>query len=185
MGNVLDYLDWRGDVPFSADPFNEVDNLVLAQSAYALLDGILDEDSHMMPSEAAKAFFEIYSREDAYKNHSIHKDAPFILEKLGRSKRFEGLMLAHYLNYVDEEAKAQISATCFVLPELTYVAFRGTDDSLVGWKEDFMLSFLTQTQGQRMAVEYLNRHFSDSHERLFVGGHSKGGNFAVYSLPSY
>lgn len=62
-----------------------------------------------------------------------------------------------------------------------YVAFRGTDNSLAGWKEDFTFSYLTETPGQRMAVEYLDDHFRDGSLPIRVGGHSKGGNFAVYA----
>ena len=181
MANILDYLDWRGDVPFSVDPFNEVDNLVFAQAAYVLLDGILDEEGRISPADAAEAFFERFTREEVERDHIRHKDAPFLLEKMAKATRYQGLEVAHYINRIDEEAEAQISATSFVLPSFTYVSFRGTDDSLVGWKEDFKLSFLPETKGQRMAVEYLNRHYKNSNERLFVGGHSKGGNFAVYA----
>ena len=114
-GNILDYLDWRGDVPFSVSPFNEVDNLVFAQSAYVMLDGILDEEGSMSPAEAAEAFFQKFTREEIRENHSLHKDAPFIMEKIGQAKRYEGVRVTHYLNVIDEEAEAQISAMAFLL----------------------------------------------------------------------
>ena len=75
-----------------------------------------------------------------------------------------------------------MSAVQFELEDgTTYVAFRGTDETLVGWKEDFNLSFMPQTEGQRLAVEYMKIHFRDTNLRLRVGGHSKGGNFAIYA----
>lgn len=181
MANILDYIDWRGDVPFSLDPFNEVDNLVFAQMAYVQLDGILDEEGCIAPEEAVSAFFKRYTREEVEEDRLRHKFAPFLLEKAARAPRYRGMQLKHYINVIDEECEAQISAVTFELPEFTYVSFRGTDNSLVGWKEDFNLSYLPETKGQGMAVEYLNRHFRSSGERLYVGGHSKGGNFAVYA----
>ena len=181
MANILDYIDWRGDVPFSMSPFNDVDNLVLAQTAYTLLDGILDESGEISPVEASEAFFAKYTHEEVLDDRARHKMAPFLLEKMAHAPRYQGMRLAHYINDIDLEGEAQISAMTFVFPDFTYVAFRGTDNSLVGWKEDFNLSYMPETEGQRLAVEYLNRHFSDYTGRLLVGGHSKGGNFAVYA----
>ena len=181
MANILDYLDWRGDVPFSLSPFNDVDNLVLAQTAYTLLDGILDEDGVIAPEDAAKAFFEKYSHAEVLDDRARHKMAPFLLEKMSRAPRYGGMRLAHYINDIDPEGEAQMSAVTFVFPEFTYVADRGTDNSLIGWKEDFNLSYMPETEGQRMAVDYLNRHFADFTGKLYVGGHSKGGNFAVFA----
>lgn len=181
MANILDYMDWRGDVSFATSPFNDVDNLVLAQTAYTLLDGILDEDGAMLPAEASKAFFEKFTHEEVMDDRTRHKMAPFLLEKIARAPRYEGMRVSHYINEIDPEGEAQISAMTFVFPDFTYVAFRGTDNSLVGWKEDFNLSYMPETEGQRMAVEYLDRHFADYTGKLLVGGHSKGGNFAVYA----
>ena len=73
------------------------------------------------------------------------------------------------------------AVTFFLDPHTAYVAFRGTDNTIVGWKEDFELSYLKETSGQRLAVEYLNRYFSSADLTLYVGGHSKGGNFAIYA----
>ena len=181
MSNIFDYLEWRGDITFDEDPFNEVDNLVFAQMAYVLLDGILDEEGSISPGKAVKAFFEKFTPKQVEEDRMRHKAAPFILEKAATAERYRGMELRHYVNVIDEKAEAQMSAVTFRLPDFTYVAFRGTDNSLVGWKEDFNLSYLPETKGQRMAVEYLNRHFMDSDEKLYVGGHSKGGNFAVYA----
>ncbi len=181
MANILDYMDWRGDVPFSLSPFNDVDNLVLAQSAYTLLDGILGEDGMISAQDAAAAFFEKYSRQQVMDDPQLHKMAPFLLEKISISRRFQGVRLLYYINEIDPEGEAQISAVTFSFPDFTYVSFRGTDNSLVGWKEDFNLSYMSSTEGQRKAVDYLNRHFSDYNGRLLVGGHSKGGNFAVFA----
>ena len=92
------------------------------------------------------------------------------------------MKLSGYVNHINKDTQAQMSAVQFELDDGTvYVAFRGTDETIVGWKEDFNLSFMPQTEGQRLAVEYLNTNFADTDLRLRVGGHSKGGNFAVYA----
>lgn len=62
------------------------------------------------------------------------------------------------------------------------MSFRGTDNSLVGWKEDFNMAFETDVPSQRAAVAYLERVARGVTGKLYVGGHSKGGNLAVYSV---
>lgn len=181
MANILDYLDWRGDVPFSLSPFNDVDNLVLSQSSYTLLDGILDEDGITTAKEASEAFFSLFNRKEVEEDRMLHKRAPFILEKLGSSQRFSDMKVAYYTNRIDTKGTAQMSAVSFLFPDFVYVAYRGTDNTLVGWKEDFNMSYMPVTEGQEMALCYLNSHFSGYDGNIMVGGHSKGGNFAVYS----
>ncbi len=168
-------------MPFSLSPFNDVDNLILSQSAYTLLDGILDENGITTPREASEAFFKQFKREEVYEDRLRHKMAPFILEKLGQSVRFGNMRVAYYTNSIDTEGIAQMSAVSFLFPDFVYVAYRGTDNTLIGWKEDFNLSYMPVTEGQELALEYLNRHFLGYKGRILVGGHSKGGNFAVFS----
>ena len=87
-----------------------------------------------------------------------------------------------YVNFVSKSAEAQMSAVQFELEDGTvYVAFRGTDETLIGWKEDFNLSYMSSTEGQKLAVEYMKKNFSDTALKLRVGGHSKGGNFAAFA----
>ena len=179
-----DYLYWRGDLPFSMDPFNEVDNLVLAQTAYVDFDGIVPEsrEDKIPIREVYNQYWLMHTKEEIKKRESFVKFAPFLLEPLAESKRFGRMNLSGYVNHINKDTQAQMSAVQFELDDGTvYVAFRGTDETLVGWKEDFNLSFMTQTEGQRLAVEYLKNNFTDTDLKLRVGGHSKGGNFAVYA----
>ncbi len=181
MSNILDYLDWRGDVNFSVDSFNEVDNVILSQIAYARLDGLIDEGEKLSADKASKRLFRKFSREKIIEDHSIHKCAPLLLEKIGSTERYKGLMISDYFNVIDPGGEAQISALTITLPSFCYVAFRGTDETLAGWKEDFELSYSFQTKGQKAAVLYLNNMVPRLKSPIYVGGHSKGGNFALYA----
>ena len=90
---------------------------------------------------------------------------------------------ALYVDEVDEERALQFAAVQIDMPAETYVSFRGTDSTLVGWREDFMLSF-TVTESQREAAGYLERAIARATEQgkmVRVGGHSKGGNLAEYA----
>ena len=184
MPNLMDYIDWRGDLTLKADPFCAVDNLALSELVYVDLDGIVPEgkESFITLAEASKAFFERHTREELLARENFTRMAPFFMEKMAASRRFGEMKLFGYTNYIDEKAEAQLAVmSCLLEDGTVYVAYRGTDDTVVGWKEDFNLSFMTETVGQKKAAEYLNGMFSEGKEKLRVGGHSKGGNFAVYA----
>lgn len=182
MANILEYLDWRGDVPFSVDPFNDVDNLILSEIAYTDFEGILTQDEVMTFTDAARLYFEVHTEQEINDRTTFFKLAPIVLKKAAENARFKDVKISGYMSIVSSDRDEQIAAVTFTLPDDScYVAFRGTDNTLVGWKEDFNLSFMLETSGQRRAVEYINFYFKGKKKNLMIGGHSKGGNFAVYS----
>ena len=184
MANIDDYIKWRADVPFDIDPFNEVDALVLCELVYAPFDGLVPGPGlreKITIEELYKKFSENFSKEALLKRKAFTKMAPFLMSNMVNTKRFGGIKVAGFVNEVDEKKQSQFSVCSFYIPDGTiFVAFRGTDDNLVGWKEDFNMCFSKGTGGQLKAVEYLNKNFSRTMKKLRVGGHSKGGNFAVY-----
>ena len=177
---MLDYIDWRGDLGFERDAFNEVDALILAQLSYIVFDNIIPESFEQ--SVTIRSAFEKYNPEKVDEKQvffSFEQDT-VLLKKLAGSNRFADIALSGYTNRVDAEKALQFSALTCTLPDGTkYIAFRGTDGNIAGWKEDFNFSFMTGTPAQLCAVEYLDR-FSPS-DSLYVGGHSKGANLAVYA----
>lgn len=184
MANIFDYLDWRSDVSFEEDPFNEVDNLVLAQLAYTDFDGCVptgDEESVNIRAIYEK-YYSIHTREEIEARTSFIAKAPFLMDGMVDSKRFGNIQFKGYVNQINESKDEQMSAIQMWLPDGTvYVAYRGTDDTFVGWKEDLNFSYMRETEGQKKALQYLNDHFKGKDVKLRVGGHSKGGNFAVYA----
>ena len=181
MANIFVYLQWRADIPMAVDGFNEADNLVLSMLAYSDLGGIVSRFGAPTPlPEVRSAFFELHSREEIEKSTVITAKAPFLMDEMCTGARFEGMRIGYYLDEIDRENNAQIAAMTFFLPDDTvYVAFRGTDNTLIGWKEDFDLSYASGTPGQLRAAEYLNEIGATVPGRLRIGGHSKGGNFAI------
>ena len=182
MANILDYLDWRGDLQISERGFNEVDNLLLAELCYLDFGGIVPPGF-----DAPVPLQEAMRRYDVLREHeSMGVLVPDQIPELGRrmaaSARFSGLLLCGYENKIDDETQTQFSALTLLLPDGTaYVAFRGTDDTIVGWKEDFNLAFATPVPAQLEAVRYLKQVADVLACPLRVGGHSKGGNLAVYA----
>ena len=183
MGDIFDYLKWRGDLTFSADPFNVVDSLVLSVLAYSDFDGTLDSSFRQVSLKTVdERFFKTHSRDEAKKSSNQIVRAPLLMDVMLSGSRFSDMKLTKYVNIINTEKNMQISAvTCLLNDGSVYVAFRGTDSSIVGWKEDFNMSYQPDTEGQLAAVRYLNEVGEKIKGPIRVGGHSKGGNFAVYA----
>lgn len=179
---IYDYLDWRGDLLFSMAPFNEVDNVILSLLAYVDYEGVLSGSERLSLGEAATRYFSLHTREELLARESFVKMTPFLMEKAGATERFSGILLHDYVNILDASAEEQFSAVAFDLGDgTTYIGFRGTDDTLIGWKEDFNIAYLSRTRGQQHAAAYLSETGSRSDRPLRIGGHSKGGNLAMYA----
>lgn len=184
MANILDYLRWRGDLPFRQVPPGEVDALVLSYLSYMLYEGIVEEalpGEGVRLADAAAALLARAERERNSMSYSIRDDAR-LLTLLRESERFGGVRLTGYVNRVDREAEKQFSAvTCLLEDGTALIAFRGTDDTVVGWKEDFNMSFETAVPSQLEAVSYTQQVAKALDGPLILGGHSKGGNLAAYA----
>lgn len=183
MSNIFDYLVWRGRASFEDEPFNEVDNVVLSELAYTGFGGMVPRDGKAVPVRKVRdAFFALHPREEIGEFSTHIAKAPLLMDGMVSGRRFGNMELTGYVNIVDTDEMVQMAAVTFLLDDGTaYVAFRGTDSTIVGWKEDFNMSYLPVTEGQRRAVRYLNEIGRRIDRPLRVGGHSKGGNFAVYA----
>lgn len=185
MGNIGDYLRWRGDLTFKQDPFNVVDNLVLAQLSYVDLKDIVPSVSSgekITLKQAAEDFFELNDENELKLVQSFIWEAPFFMREMAKHPRFSGMVLSNYVDCVNTDEEMQFAAFHVGLGDgTTYIAFKGTDDTIIGWKEDFNMSFMTPVPSQRAAAEYVNRTVHSGSGKLRFGGHSKGGNLAIYA----
>lgn len=186
MANVGTYLDWRADVSFAGAPFNEVDNAILSLLAYTEFEGVVPGvgGKKLSIEAVTKQFFQMHTTEELMKSESTNKEAPFLLKKMAGSGRFGGTKIGDYVAVVDNETQTQFSAITYYLPDdSVYIAYRGTDTTLIGWKEDMNMCFMPEMPGHRKAIDYLERIMSRVPEdkTIYVGGHSKGGHFALYA----
>lgn len=180
MHNMVDYLHWRGDIRFSRLPPNPVDMLIFSALSYLRFDGIVPEDpEHSVPLRtAAKTFL---SLADAEKRCRVSEDIP-LLEAAADSDRFGTLELTFCRSrFVPEEDTQFAAITCLLDDGSACLAFRGTDNTLVGWREDFDMTFQDSVPAQRLAREYTAEFAAVSDRPLRLTGHSKGGNLAVYA----
>lgn len=183
MANCMDYLDWRGDLSFTADPFNEVDNYICSQFCMPEFDMIVPENGQRVTlADTVERYGTLWGKRG---DKLGVLSSPYVLPLLRRAvetERFAGTELSHYVNLFDEDKDEQFSALCIHLPDgSTYIAYRGTDDTLTGWKEDFLMCVLDEVSAQSDALDYLRRVAAEVDGSLRLGGHSKGGNLAMFA----
>lgn len=182
MGNIMDYISWRGDLSFAQSQFNEVDNLILACFSYVNLDGIpaVTKQKGIGLKKLTEEFMKLHTMKELEADKSFIRLAPFMMMEMAKSVRFGKCVVRNYVNDIVTEAEQQFAAMEIVLEDGTsYVSFRGTDDTIIGWKEDFNLS-TGVVPAQKRAIEYLQKISEHTDGMLRVGGHSKGGNLAIY-----
>ena len=183
MANTLDYLDWRGDLDFSVSAFNEVDMFICSQLSTPDYSGIVPEDGESVPiGEVVEKYFETH--EDNVGSLGVLQSSYVLpmLKKLPLTKRYENLRLKYAVNHVVQDNEEQFCAVTIELPDgTTCVSFRGTDDTIIGWKEDFNLATSSSVPAQIDARLYLKGVLEKCPGAFRVCGHSKGGNLAVYA----
>ena len=181
MADIFDYLLWRGDLPMDLVPPGPVDTLILSELCYIDFEGLVSGDfCHPVPLKLADQVFQALP--DQADRVRVKKDAELIAA-CARTERFGSLRLVFYRSEWLPELQSQFAAVTVLLPEGgAMVVFRGTDNTLTGWKEDFNMSFQPCVPAQEKALRYLEA-FARVHTTgpIWVVGHSKGGNLAVYA----
>ncbi len=176
MKNIIDYIKEYGNLTLIDYPFNTIDSLILSQLSYLQYEkASLDIESKAYPLS------DFYSELDTITTHTraSQNNQSLYLEFID-SLRYKDVTISHFVYNFDEENEKQFCAMTFHLPQnIDYIAFRGTDATIIGWKEDFNLSFKQDIPSQLSALHYVNLYQADN--TLFLGGHSKGGNLACYA----
>lgn len=185
MHNILDYLYWRSDLTFEQDPLNEIDALIFSEFSYidfnllaldALKEGVLTiKRAAELWKEADRTLF-------MPSGYLLHEQAYEALTLAGDSERFSEIVIAKDIKEISLEDESQFGATCFYKDDQPFfIAFQGTDLRSLSWKEDLQMSYLPEIPSQGKAVDFLNAHFAEYPKSITIGGHSKGGNLAVYA----
>lgn len=180
MSNMFEYLKWRGDILFSQIPPNPVDALIFTTLSYINFRGIVPETtSHWITLEDAAVMF--FDDPDSADKIRVKADLELLFHA-AHAPRFANVGLSFYQDVFIPEEDTQFAAMTYYLPDGTaFLAFRGTDNTLVGWKEDFNMTFQESIPSQRLAQEYVQSFAAVSKALMHLGGHSKGGNLAMYA----
>lgn len=203
---IIDFVLWRGDLTAQQQSFQQIDYLILSNLAYIQFDHIIDSTPHfhLTLSQA----YDLYQKQNLEINDESHQ----LFQIVSQSPRYQNIQIISYINEIDKELVKQFAAITFLLENQTlFIAYRGTDSSLVGWHEDFLMLCENVVSSQISAVHYLqkigqlpyqqtfiqdfkNKNLGTVKERIIkhfqykkngfpilLGGHSKGGNLAMYA----
>ncbi len=178
--SIIEYAETQMQT-FDVLPFGPVDSLVLSQLAYMHLGDIVPSVEFDNPpvrvADLYKAEFFDAILDDVRDAKSNRK----LLNALCCSPRYRDIKINYFIDNIDPVAEKQFCAMTFVLPDGTlYIAYRGTDSTIVGWKEDFNMFFRSVIPGHNSAVHYIQTVAGRMGGKIYVGGHSKGGNLAVF-----
>jgi len=182
LGTVLQYLAKYGKYSFRDMPMTEVDSLALCLLSYLKFDGMVPDVREEGPSVMLRSLEGHPDFDKLFADVRFEKPNRALFAEMIKGKRYGDLRVSCYVNVVEEQWETQFSAVTFIMDDdVAYVAFRGTDETIVGWKEDFNMAYLSPVPGQEMSVWYLNEVAKSLKAPFYLGGHSKGGNLAVYS----
>lgn len=184
MANLMDYLDWRGDITLEQSPFNEIDALILTQFVYLPFEGIISMnfEDKMTIETAGEEFLEVYKNGEDENLTLLINNCRKVMCKMMKTERFRNLKVFNYIDKFDPVASKQFAAvTIQISDDSVFVAYRGTDDTITGWEEDFKLCYMTPVASQIEAEMYLKNVCCNWKGKIMAGGHSKGGNLSIYA----
>ena len=180
MSTIFDYLDYVAYDSIYDRPFKELDVLALTELTYLPFDRIVPQGDTTNIEVRLSDAAELVDRTTDFIVTDQHLK---IVDVLATSKRFKNIKLLNYVDEYDPDVQKQFAAMTYRLTMDVYlVVFRGTDDTLIGWKEDFHMTYMDHVPAQRRAASYLQnvmKEFPKGH--FLVAGHSKGGNLATYA----
>jgi len=186
MKNMLDYIKEFGHVSFEERAFSEIDALVLTELEYLPLEKVVPSDENGENFVTVKEIAEYMQehKQELFDENPmmITQERHEVSQVIADAPRFQSLKFFGVVSVWDKDTTKQFAAvTVEVEPSVRLVIFRGTDDTLIGWKEDFLMTYSPLVAAQTDAKEYLAKQASLFDGDLMVSGHSKGGNLAIYA----
>lgn len=183
MSNILTYAEELKDYSFDEVEFTTVDCLIFSQLSYMSFDHFVPGYQDEKPSRSIGDLTKHTDKEFLYHGILMGKETEQLVEIMANSKRYGHIKMNFYENFFDEQSVEQFSAITFMINDnISLIAYRGTDDTFVGWKEDFDMTFLSPIPAQVRAMKYLNAVGNLTNGKIIVTGHSKGGNLAVFAV---
>ena len=186
MGNLITYVQQYEAQTFQEKLVTDIDILVLTEIAYLPFDEIVsssfEEKTAISLNQLGKEFETIKEKEHKNNPFMITKERIQLLDVVSKSLRFKDVKVFGFMNDIDDELTKQFAAVCYQWEEESrWIIFRGTDESLTGWKEDFMMTYSDLIPAQTDAIEYLRKQAELFEGNLSISGHSKGGNLSLYA----
>ena len=186
MGNLITYVQQYGAQTFEDKSLTDIDVLVLTEIAYLPFDEIVPKSCDVTEAisleQLGKEFEQIKEKQQELNPFMITSERIELLEVVSKSQRYKDIKVFGFMNDIDDELTKQFAAVCYQWEEESrWIIFRGTDESLTGWKEDFMMTYSDLIPAQIDAIEYLRKQAELFSGSLNISGHSKGGNLSLYA----
>ena len=178
MKNMIYYLKKYGTTSFAEMPFNEVDSLILSQFGYLNLDLFIN---HPHDEVFLKDVINKKNAHDLAYASMTRKDNEKFCSAFEKTFRYDLIYFKHLVSEINYVKCEQFFAVSFFLKDFIYISYRGTDLTLAGWQEDVNMSYLETVPAQNSALEYLKNVYNLYKKPMIIGGHSKGGNLALYA----
>ena len=179
MADIMDYIDWRGDIGFDEVHVNEVDGLIFSQLIYVQMKPYMPDakKSYLTIKQLSSLYCADHSDDEIEQMPNLFRHSARLLQKLAHSRRYADCILRYYIYDISEKEESQFSAVTIELPDGTYFfSYSGTDHSVVGWKG------INEKAINDKALDDENiNNKSINTRKLWIGGHSKGGNLAVFA----
>ncbi|MBR3162026.1 MAG: DUF2974 domain-containing protein [Bacilli bacterium] len=181
MNNIFDYINYYKNTSFKEYNYNEIDSLMFALLSYVEFDEIIPgvKGEYIYLNDAIEIYLDKFKNVNAKDENWLFPKCYELMESLKDSIRYKDMKLYYYRKIVDHET--QFSAMTIRIKNITYISYRGTDSSIIGWKEDFELFYKYPVVSQELAMEYFNNTINFFDRNIYLGGHSKGGNLAMYA----
>ncbi len=177
MDNLITFLKFRGDIPIKKQPFGEIDAMIFSVLAGINYEGVFSERIPL--NNLYERYLELGTKDK--KDERIEEKIN-VLKLVSESKRYADFYLDRYEKNIDKETETTFYGLSISAPAREhYIVYRGTDGSLLSWKENFNSICAMPTAGQQMALKFLSEETSKPFRKCTVIGHSKGGNLAVYA----
>lgn len=178
MKNILWYLKKYGNESFEKLPFNEIDALIFSEIGYLNLELFSNDQNEKVYIK------DVLKKENAKKlayGSTVRLKNEKLCIAIEKTSRYNDVYFKHSRYILDNEKVEQFFATTFFINDFIYVVYRGTDLTITGWEEDLNMSFLNEVPSQKDAAIYLMDIINLYNKKIMIGGHSKGGNLALYA----
>lgn len=185
MPTIFDYLKANQYDSFYDKDFTVLDALALTELAYLPFEDLV-------PAEiSVQNYISLQHLAEQFEEKFQGKYPPLgmvnahrlkLLSYLSSFKRYKHIRALGFANDVSLDSQKQFAAITYqIRPKEYLVVFRGTDDSIIGWKEDFHLTYMKEIPAQLAARDYLKEVLDKLDSKVWLAGHSKGGNLATYA----
>lgn len=182
MENIIDYVRTYGEHTFEEEPLNEVDSLVLCQLVYLNFGPFVPGVEERNTPVSIRSIYQHPDRDRILDDYWYRENNKELFATAADSRRFGSLKMNYYVNIINVDDETQFSAMTYILDDKNvYLAYRGTDATIIGWKEDLNLAYSKPIHSQYLSAEYMDRVAGYVAGNFYAGGHSKGGNLAVYA----